>query len=124
MRVEFEGMEELIQEMQKMETGMNESKNEALLKGAEVVQKETKKLAPVRSQGGGTLRDNINISDIEKDDIYVYVDQQGPAYYGYFLEYGTSKMSARPFMAPAFNRSRFQIEQAMATSLRKRLGLS
>lgn len=27
---------------------------------------------------------------------------EGPAFYGRFLEYGTSKMSARPFMRPAF----------------------
>ena len=124
MRFEFEGIDELIQQLERTGSNMSDSKADALEAGAEVLQKATQERAPVRAVNGGTLKANIEISDIDGEDIYVFVDQQGIAYYGYFQEFGTSNMTAQPFMAPAFNHSRSQIEQAMAMSLRRRLGLS
>lgn len=123
MKFEFEGIDGLIQQMQRTEINAEQAKNEALEESAKVMQKATEDQAPVRDQGGGTLRDNIEISEIEDGEIQVYVDQQGKAYYGYFLEYGTSKMRAQPFMGPAFMKSRLKMQQAMADSLRKRIGL-
>ena len=81
----------------------------------------TQERAPFRT---GNLKSHVEISDVANDEVEVYVDQQGKAYYGYFHEVGTSKMRARPFMGPAFNASKMKIERAMADKIRQRLTLS
>lgn len=43
----------------------------------------------------------------------------GPGFYGKFLEFGTSKMAARPFMRPAFNNNTDAAIDAVANGLRK-----
>ncbi|HLR91835.1 MAG TPA: HK97-gp10 family putative phage morphogenesis protein [Atopostipes sp.] len=120
MDLEIEGLDELTQQLEKMGYDVKQNEEKALVAGAEVMQKATKGQVRVRT---GNLKDHIEISDVENGEVYVYVDQQGQAYYGFFLEMGTSKMRAQPFMGPAFNRSKGQIERAMADSLRQVLGL-
>ena len=123
MDIQFEGMEELTSQLQSMADGSKKAEEEALLAGAEVAQKGVEEKAPVRAVNGGTLKANIEISDVENGEIEVFVDNQGVAYYGYMQEMGTSKMPARPFMGPAFMRDKLKIEQAMASSLCKSMRL-
>lgn len=120
MEFEFEGISELVQELELMGKSVEQGKDEALVAGAEVLQKAAKERVPVRT---GNLMRHVNISEIDDGEIEVYVDQQGKAYYGYFLEVGTSKMRAQPFMGPAFNASKLKIERTMAEKLRLRIGL-
>lgn len=124
MKIEFDGLEELANKLENTANNVEKGKDEALLAGAKVMQEATKKLAPVRAVGGGNLKDHVNISDVEDGEIQVYVDQQGKAYYGYFHEIGTSKMRARPFMGPAFNTSKHQIERAIADKIKQRFLMS
>lgn len=82
----------------------------ALVEGAELIRAEASDLAP---RGHGEhIADHIVIdplTDTELDRSTDFVSEQaavliGPErrfFYGYFLEFGTSKMSARPFMRPA-----------------------
>jgi len=120
MKFEFENIDELINRLEMTGNNVEQGKQQALTASANLLQEETKKIAPVST---GNLRGNINVSDVEDDEISVYVDQQGSAYYGHFLEYGTSKMRAQPFMYPAFHKNRSRIERRMADALRERLGL-
>lgn len=118
MRFEFEGLEELISKLEQKAEDVEKTKNEALQEGAKVMQKAAQDKAPYRT---GNLKRHIEISDIKDGEINVYVDQQGKAYYGYFQEFGTSKMRARPFMGPAFNASKLKIQRVMADRIRQRL---
>ena len=118
MNFEMQGLSELMSQLSSLENGLENMKDQALKEGAKVMQEETERAARVRT---GNLKRNIKISEIEDGSIYVYVDNQGKAYYGQMLEFGTSKMSAKPFMAPAFNQSKMQINQAMANKLRQYL---
>lgn len=120
MRFEFEGMNELLQTFEQMETGAKNGKEKALQEGAKVMQKSAQSLARRRT---GNLVAHIEISEVQNDEIDVYVDNQGKAYYGHMLEFGTSKMPAYPFMGPAFLRDKHNIELAMANEMRKQLGL-
>lgn len=120
MKIEFEGLEELIGSLEKMETDTKAAQDEAVLKAAEVMKEATEERAPILS---GNLKTHVRISDIKNGEVDVYIDQQGKGYYGYFHEFGTSKMPARPFMGPAFNASRFKMEQTMVKALRARMGL-
>lgn len=56
----------------------------------------------------GNLVSNIMVED-NKDSVEV----QSKAEYSKFLEYGTSKMEARPFLFPAYEKSREKIVQAV-----------
>lgn len=44
---------------------------------------------------------------------------EGPAYYGKFLEFGTSKMAARPWLRPAFDQNTAAAIEAMRLRLGK-----
>lgn len=43
----------------------------------------------------------------------------GPAFYARFVEFGTSKMAARPFMRPAFEKSASAAIDAVKAGLEK-----
>lgn len=124
MEFEFEGIDELVQQIEAMGQNAEGAKNEALDKSAEFLQEEVRTIAPIRAVGGGNLRAHIERSEVKDGEIEVYVDNQGKAYYGHMLEFGTSKMSAQPFMFPAFQRSTFGINKILADTLRLKLGLT
>ena len=58
----------------------------------------------------GHLRDNIRVRRVraKTDNHIVYRIDTKNAFWGYFLEYGTVNMHARPFMRPAFDAFREQ----------------
>lgn len=118
MKFEMHGLLELMVQLERTSSGVEDAKKEALEAGGEVMQEEAKKAVRKRT---GNLKDHIEISEVEDDNIFVYVDNQGKAYYGFMHEFGTSKMPAKPFMAPSLNKSKMKINQAMAEKLRNRL---
>lgn len=121
MKYEMKGLTELMNQLTLIEHGLGPVKEAALKDGGKIMQKEAERIARKRT---GNLRENIELSGVEDNSIYVYVDNQGKAYYGHMLEFGTSKMSARPFMGPAFNRSKLQVNQAMANKIRQFMRLT
>ena len=64
----------------------------------------------------GLLASNISL-DIDPDGLGASVDSR--ADYSSFLEFGTSKMAARPFMQPALEVNRKKIKANMAAELKK-----
>jgi len=84
---------------------------------AEITRDEAKRRAPVQS---GRLRDSIRVNLGEraggKAESIVVVG----AFYGYFVEHGTRKMSARPYLRPAIDATRSQIRQAVGDAFRIR----
>ena len=64
----------------------------------------------------GLLASNISL-DIDVDGLGASVDSR--AEYSEFLEFGTSKMAARPFMQPALEANRKKITMLMAAELKK-----
>ncbi|MEK4199098.1 MULTISPECIES: HK97-gp10 family putative phage morphogenesis protein [unclassified Cytobacillus] len=117
MDFQMDGLSEMMNRLASLEN-MDEIKNEALKEGAKALKEETERTVVKRT---GNLSRNILVSDINNDEIFVHVDNQGKAYYGHMLEFGTSKMSAQPFMGPAFNRSKMSINNAMAEKIRQHL---
>lgn len=53
--------------------------------------------------------------------VYQYREYANPASYAHLIEYGTSKMAARPFMRPAIHSARGAVEKEMANGFRKGL---
>ncbi|MBR8344650.1 HK97-gp10 family putative phage morphogenesis protein [Burkholderia ambifaria] len=100
---------------------------QAAVAGARVIFDEAKLRAPASVRGWetksqkrypGMLRDNMLIAyDREKSvegKIASYVvTWSKEAFYGRFVEYGTSKMAAEPFLRPAFDTKQREVAQAI-----------
>lgn len=80
-------------------------------KAAIDIERDAKALAPVDT---GNLKNSIGHSDLRIGTTGNLVAEVGPtANYGVFLEQGTSRMAAQPFMGPAADRHAPAFEQAM-----------
>lgn len=119
MGFKLEGMQELLKKLETLGNEAEQVKQEALVAGAKVVQQAASQKAP---RDTGKLAENIVISDI-KEDGTVDIGPDRDRFYGLFLEFGTSKMSARPFLQPAFEENKEQVQQKMADVIRRELGL-
>ena len=96
------------------------AERKAILAGAKIIQDEIIKLAPERT---GNLKRNIVISEIQKDaDGAEYVDvgpEKNKAFYGKMLEFGTTKIKAKPFLEPAFIAKRKEALEAMGEMVKE-----
>lgn len=72
-----------------------------------------------RSYDYGRLRDNIRVREARAraDNTVVMQVTTGNAFWSRFLEYGTRKMSARPFFRPAWDGSRDGALRTLQTRL-------
>ena len=75
------------------------------------------------------LQDNIPINEITVNgDIHQITtgfnkDDNSQFFYAKFLEWGTSKMSAKPFMQPAYNSKKGEAFEIMQETVKEELGL-
>ncbi len=74
----------------------------------------------------GFLKKNLKIRTMKKKKhrygVFVGVGQKwyvGKAFYGAFLEFGTSKMAARPFLRPAFDGTKKRVENIVKAGLKR-----
>ncbi|MDX1806541.1 MAG: HK97 gp10 family phage protein [Paenisporosarcina sp.] len=96
----------------------------ALEKSGEHLRGAIQELTPVRKgPSGGALKAAIVKGKVINGKIQIGPSQQGPAFRAHFLEFGTSKMPARPFIRPAFEQEKLTIEKIMAEEIRKGLKL-
>jgi HK97 gp10 family phage protein len=119
MSLQLHGMEQLLRQLEQVGSEAERVKKDALLAGAEVVQQAASERAP---RDTGKLAENIVISDI-KEDGTVDIGPDRDRFYGLFVELGTTKMSAKPFLGPAFEENKDQVQQKMADVIRRELGL-
>ena len=98
--IRIEGLAELERQFDRLaDTAKKKVMMKALNAGIAPIKKEAKKNAPVDK---GVLKKKIRSKQMrytEKPAVGIYVS--GKAYYWYFIEHGTSKMSATPFLRPA-----------------------
>lgn len=85
----------------------------ALRVASELIEAEASSRAPVAS---GDLRAAIH-TEQDGDDIRVIAGDDR-VFYGHFVEFGTSRTPARPFLIPALESRRGDVLQAAAQALR------
>jgi len=100
--------------------------NKALVAGAKVINDEILNNAP-RATGFSSkylkLHPVRKVKGIKVVKIGIGREDNSWAFYLKFHEYGTSKMVARPFMRPAFERKRKEAFEKTHEVIRKGLGL-
>jgi HK97 gp10 family phage protein len=127
--VSFNGMDALFESLQQLGNDASKVEGQALKAGAEILQAAMKKRAPRSPDIKEHAADHIAISKVKSmsGDKYILVGVErtdnSKWFYLKFHEYGTSKMSARPWADPAARESEHQIFSAMADVIKAGLGL-
>jgi len=139
-KLELTGMDELIKQLYAIgERVAIRAENRALKEGAKVLQEEISRRAPRSAiprqpsgrqvwRTGQHAADNIEASGVRTDKYgvkFVLVGagkgDNSPYFYLKFHEWGTTKMSAKPFMGPAIETKQGEVFDTMANVLREEI---
>lgn len=82
---------------------------------AESMEKDAKLNCPTKT---GNLRNSIE-SEVSTIGKRTTIKLYAKADYGKYVEYGTSKMPARPFLAPAFNKNKDNVTRKIRNNIKK-----
>lgn len=124
--IELTGVDEILNKLQQIGTNISRLENKALKNAAEPVLEDAKATNAFNDRTG-KLRKGLKISNIKKLDGIKYVlvgvdkSDNSKIYYGKFLEFGTSKMPAKPFLQPAYEKNKDTIEKTIAETLKEGL---
>jgi len=141
LKVEFHGLreiDELLKQLPKQVAGR--VLTAGLRAGGNVIRAEAKRTAPRRADPGakpisssskkgrlpGYLRASIIVRAIREagTSAKVIVGPSRRAFYGRFSEFGTSRQPARPWLRPAFDRTREAALKAIKESLGRNVALA
>lgn len=126
--MELEGVDELIKKIEELGKRGSRIENKALKKAGQVIVDEAKKTTAFTDRTG-KLRKGLKVSGVRSKDGNKYVlagiqkDDNSEIFYGKFLEFGTSKMNARPFLGPAYEAKKDEARKVIIQELKKGLGL-
>ena len=116
--VTWDGINDLIAQLGLKHEEVVEAAAKAMEMTVAKTQVRAQSNAPVRT---GFLKSNIHVEPVEKKTDQVIGTIKSDADYSSFVEFGTFKMSAQPFMRPAFTygwgvflRSEMNVLKAMA----------
>ncbi|WP_373181213.1 HK97-gp10 family putative phage morphogenesis protein [Clostridium butyricum] len=124
--IELEGVDEILNKLQSIGVNVGKLENKALKNAAEPVLEDAKATSAFNDRSG-KLRKGLKITNVKKKEgakyILVGIDKSDNSniYYGKFIEFGTSKMSARPFMQPAYEKNKDNIKRTIAETLKEGL---
>lgn len=110
----FEGTDKVVDNLKSMQRRvLTKGLKESLLAAAEIIRVEAYQRAPVHT---GKLAGSM-VAEWDPQHHYAVVGPSKIAFYGEFLEYGTSKMAAKPFLRPALDARREDAFHAMQEHL-------
>ncbi|NRY61512.1 HK97-gp10 family putative phage morphogenesis protein [Clostridium beijerinckii] len=124
--IELTGVDEILNKLQQIGTNISRLENKALKNAAEPVLEDAK-VTNAFNDRSGRLRKGLKISNIKNKEGMKYVlvgvdkSDNSKIFYGKFLEFGTSKISARPFLQPAYEKNKDNIQQTIAKTLKEGL---
>jgi HK97 gp10 family phage protein len=125
--VDTRSLDEIIKTLEKLDDLTQKQVSAAAKAGAKFVQGKAKEKAPVSQDGSngkprGFLKKNIRIkaekSKTKGKKVYS-IGIAGSAFYGVFLEYGTKKIAARPFLRPALENHTETVRKVVLSEIAK-----
>lgn len=132
--VDIRGFPELQKQLHDIGNALAEDILEAAVReGAKIVRDAAAAKAPRDPHSTDHMADHIVVRTIEKDGVHAVAGVapvgwapekgkgEGKYFYFRYLEYGTSKMRARPFLRPAADENENAVTQAIADRLRKEI---
>ena len=110
----FDGFIDLAKELSDIAKDCSdENRKRALEKGSDIIVKDARVRAPINT--GLLHREGIAAEVISGDE--ADIGWTNDAFYGRFLETGTSKMAARPHLRPAYEAKKNQVIEVMRKEL-------
>ena len=121
-RVEIDGVDNLLNKLEKLGAKKRRIENIALKNAGEKVKEAIKSEAPVRT---GTLKKSIERSNVKtKQGVKrVEVGPTKEGWYGVFVNFGTINMKANPFMDRGYEKSKGEAMEIIKNEIKKGLGL-
>lgn len=124
-RIELQGVDQMLAAIrQKMGDGAKKLENSTLREGGEIFAVAQRERVPVSDIDHLHIRDDIKVSGVRAKEGEKYV-AVGPGkatgWRAHFLEFGTSKMNAQPFIYPSFHEQKARVAQFMAAEFRAAL---
>ena len=126
-KIELEGMQELIDKVNKLGREGNKIKKAALEKSAAIVKKSMEKKAPRSEESKRHMADNIKVSEMENSNGVDYI-KIGPDkgdisefYYSKFTEWGTSKIPAQHWASKSVKENQKKINETIKEELERGL---
>lgn len=126
-KIELEGMQALIDKVNKLGAKGDEIKKNALDKAGKLVKDSMEKKAPKSKDSKKHMAEHIEVSDIEKsngvDFIKIGPDKgdNSEFFYSKFTEWGTSKIPAQHWAASSVAENQKQINECIKTELERGL---
>lgn len=125
--IELEGMQELIDRVNKLGAKGEEVKKKALNKTGELIKSSMERKAPRSAESKKHMADNIDISDIEKENGVDFI-KIGPNkgdnsefFYSKFTEWGTSKIPAQHWAENSIVENKREINEIIMDELQRGL---
>lgn len=119
------GLNEILARLNELGDRAEIIEKKALKKGAEIVQEAMKGNVNRSDRDSVHIQDDLKVSI--KDENGVKVAEIGPgkatAWRAKFLEFGTTKMPAYPFVEKSLTENREQVMEAIARELKRGMGL-
>lgn len=124
--IQLQGIDQLLNQLRmRGESAVKRVENKALKAAGEVMADDMIERAPYSALDKVHLKENITVSNVRRKDGVKYV-LVGPnkrvSWRAHFSEFGTTKMPATPYIAPAFIAKRKEALNILAEELRKGLG--
>lgn len=126
-KIELEGMQELINKVNKLGAKGEIIKKRALDKAGNLVKGSMEKKAPRSSLSKKHMADNIKVSDIEKENGMDFVEigpnkgDNSEFFYSKFTEWGTSKIPAQHWAENSILENKREINNIMKEELQRGL---
>lgn len=114
----IEGLQELNQEFNDLENALTQEIITALMRGGMIIETDAKRRCPVDT---GRLRASLT-TDVERERKTTFVLKVGTnVEYASFVENGTSRMAAQPFLRPAVDAKAKDVVDEIRESIREQI---
>ncbi|OPJ55887.1 HK97-gp10 family putative phage morphogenesis protein [Alkalithermobacter paradoxus] len=126
-KIELEGMQELIDRVNKLGAKGEDIKKKALNKAGDLVKTSMEKNAPVSPLNKKHMTDNIKVSEIEKENGIDFIEigpnkgDNSEFFYSKFTEWGTAKIPAQHWAENSVLENKKEINQIIMDELKRGL---